>query len=92
MVFRGSFSKIEQFSVIFSTIINTERRPYNLNNYNNKQNVQNERKIADHLAYNSDGRPLNLVRKKRESLSSFEEDNDLLTYDDQNDGSLHFIA
>lgn len=69
------------FYMFFSTIINT-KLPYNLNHNNNKQNVQNERKIADHLAYNhhiNSDNSINLVRLKRDISNLYDDDdNDLI--------------
>ena len=70
--------------------INNNNDNDNNNNNNFPQNVQNERKIANHLVFNSDNYQLNNVKRlKRDTDNLFDDDNDLLAnYENsQNDGN-----
>ena len=90
---------------IFSATAYQTKLPYNLNINNNNnddndndnnnnnnnfpQNVQNERKIANHLVFNSNNYQLNNVKRlKRDTDNLFDDDNDLLANyeNNQNDG------
>lgn len=72
---------------------NHEKRP-NKQQKQHYQHVQNERKIADHLANNHDHYQLNGInwrqRLKRDTYNIFDDDNELLAnYESsQNDGKL----
>lgn len=89
------------FCVFSSTTNHQTKLPYNLyiNNANNKnhqqqhhQNVQNERKIDDHLAFNHDHYQLNGINRRqrfKRAANNLFEDNELLAnYESsQNDGN-----
>lgn len=84
--------------MFFSTANHQTKLPYNsyINNDNNKhhqqqQNVQNERKITDHLAFNHDHYQLNGVnwrQRFKRATNSLLDDNELFAnYESQNDGN-----
>lgn len=85
--------------MFFSTTNHQTKLPYNLYINNNKQqhqqqqqNVQNERKITDHLAYNHDHYQLNgfnwRQRLKRAANNLFEDNELFANYESsQNDGN-----
>lgn len=93
----------KSFCVFSSTTNHQTKLPYNLyiNNANNKnhqqqhhQNVQNERKIDDHLAFNHDHYQLNGINRRqrfKRAANNLFEDNELLAnYESsQNDGNNH---
>jgi hypothetical protein len=66
--------------------------PYNLNHNNNKQNVQNERKIADHLDFNHHINSEKSLRLKRDTNLFDDDENDLLDDGMFNKQSLKFIG
>ena len=74
--------------------INNNNDNDNNNNNNFPQNVQNERKIANHLVFNSVNYQLNNVKRlKRDTDNLFDDDNDLLAnYENsQNDGNANHL-
>lgn len=84
--------------MFFSTANHQTKLPYNsyINNDNNnhhqqQQNVQNERKITDHLVYNHNHYQLNGVnwrQRFKRAANRLLDDNELFAnYESQNDGN-----